>query len=144
MGSFMCDSFWGLFTVGIFSGKLCWTIVQFVITLIVVKIAKTINWDAAGILLLRVSKSCNHAITRLRKTFENLGKFWTNEHKTCFMPFPKSVSAGKIYLEHLDCATKFTFRQSGYIYSVLFLLVCGRESTFFFWLTRSPVIPLLI
>ena len=30
----------------------------------------------------RVSKSCNHAITRLRKIFENLRKFWTNERET--------------------------------------------------------------
>ena len=30
----------------------------------------------------RVSKSCNQSITRLRKIFENLLKFWTNERKT--------------------------------------------------------------
>ena len=30
----------------------------------------------------RVSKSCNHAITRLCKIFENLPKFWTNEAET--------------------------------------------------------------
>ena len=31
---------------------------------------------------VRVSKSCNHTIIWLRKIFENLCKFWTNERKT--------------------------------------------------------------
>ena len=30
----------------------------------------------------RVSKSCNHAITQMRKIFENKRKCWTNERKT--------------------------------------------------------------
>ena len=30
----------------------------------------------------RVPKSCNHATTRLRKIFDTLRKFWTNEQKT--------------------------------------------------------------
>ena len=34
------------------------------------------------IYISRLSKSCNQAITQLRKVFENLRKFWTKERKT--------------------------------------------------------------
>ena len=38
--------------------------------------------DTANKYHCRVSKSCNHAITRLHNIFENLLKFWTKERKT--------------------------------------------------------------
>ena len=44
----------------------------------------------------RVSKSCNHAITRLRNIFENLCKFWTKENKT------GKTATNFMYLSHFD------------------------------------------
>ena len=82
----------------------------------------------------RVSKSCNHAITRLRKIFENLRKFWTNERETkkngtnfiylsqfdqaflvshVFDGFFTHASAQNVQSEHFDCAKEFAFRKSG-------------------------------
>ena len=75
----------------------------------------------------RVSKSCNHAVTRLRKIFERLHKFWTNKRKTgekklalisciyhnltkfflvlhVFMSLFTHVSAQNVQYEHFDCA----------------------------------------
>ena len=85
----------------------------------------------------RVSKSCNHAITWLRKIFENLRKFWNNARKTrknstnfiylskfdeaflvsqVFMSFLTHVSAQNVQSEHFDCAKEFAFRQSDLSY----------------------------
>ena len=81
----------------------------------------------------RVSKSWNHAITQLRKIFENLRKFWTNEPKTgktgtnfmyfsqfdqicvvshVFMSVLLHVSAQNFQSENFNCAKEFTFRKS--------------------------------
>ena len=45
---------------------------------------------------IRVSESCNHAITRLRKILENLRKFWNNERKK-----GKNVT-NNMYLSQVD------------------------------------------
>ena len=75
----------------------------------------------------RVSKSCNHAITWLRKIFKNLRKFSANERETgktitiwqglssftCFMSFLLHVFAQNFQSDHIDCAKEFAFRKSG-------------------------------
>ena len=81
----------------------------------------------------RVSKSWMHAITWLRKIFENLRKFSNNERKTgtltviscichnlknlflvshVFMLFLPHVSAQNFQSEQFDCAREFTLRKS--------------------------------
>ena len=61
-----------------------------------------------------VSKSCNDAITRLRKTFENLRNFWTNEHKTGtnFMHLSQFDKVSHIFLKLLMNVSVYNFIQS--------------------------------
>ena len=50
-----------------------------------------------ALVVQRVSKRCNHTITQLRKIFENLHKFWTQESET-----GKTLALIFIYLAQLD------------------------------------------
>ena len=89
----------------------------------------------------RVSKSCNHAITRLRKIFQNLCKCWLNENETrntklglisciCHNLQKGSfllvlhASAQNFQPASFDCANKFALRNSGNIPVTLLSLEC--------------------
>ena len=77
----------------------------------------------------RISKSCNNAMTQLRKIFENLHNFWANERETrkngtkfiYLSKFYKAFLNSNVLMsflmhiqsQHFDCAKEFAFRQSG-------------------------------
>ena len=96
----------------------------------------TLLFQVMSLLLSRVSKSCNHTITRLRKIFEKLRKIWTYGCQTgktvtnfiylskfdkaflvshIFYVILTHVSAQNFQPEHFDCAKEFAFIKSALV-----------------------------